>query len=106
MFDLDKVQTENAEWVTRNFNGKNDDTTSFMGMVEELGELAHVRLKRQQGIRAIQAYAEEDAIGDLAIYMLHYCTTRGWKLSQIIDYVWNQVKQRDWVAFPRNGVDE
>lgn len=104
--DLDTIQEENRKWVDRNFPQNNDSNTAFMGMVEELGELAHARLKKQQSIRNITAGAEYDAIGDMAIYMLHYCSTRGWLLSDIIENVWKIVKQRDWVKYPKNGLTE
>lgn len=106
MRNLDEMQTENAEWVEQNFPGKCDNNTAFMGMVEELGELSHVRLKTYQGIRAIDPEAERDAVGDLAIYMLHYCHTKGWSLQEIIEETWNEVKKRDWIKFPKNGLSE
>lgn len=103
---LDQIQTENAEWAERNFPGKCDNNTAFMGMVEELGELSHVRLKTYQGIRQVDPELERDAIGDLLIYMLHYCTTKDWKLSDILIETWTTVKCRDWIAFPKDGVSE
>lgn len=104
--DLDAIQEENARWVERNFPGNNDSNTAFTGMVEELGELAHARLKAQQGIREIAEDAEYDALGDLSIYLLHYCSTKGLRLSDIIQSVWHKVRQRDWVKYPKDGLRE
>lgn len=106
MFNLDTIQEANAKWVEANFPGKCDENTAFMGMVEELGELSHARLKGYQGIRAIDRFAERDAMGDLLIYALHYCTTKGWMLSEIIEETWDDVKTRDWIKYPKNGRTE
>lgn len=106
MKTLSEMQRENAAWAKYNFGDKANDTTAFHGMVEEIGELSHARLKSFQGIRDISADAERDAIGDLAIYMMHYCSMRGWDLHEIIDKTWNEVQERDWVKFKKNGLTE
>lgn len=78
----------------------------FMGMVEELGELAHSMLKEQQGIRGSaeehQAKAK-DAIGDLLVFMTSYCFRRGWYLPRIAAMVWEEVRRRDWQKNPQTG---
>lgn len=106
MLSLDKIQVENEEWVERNFPGKCDENTAFMGMVEELGELSHARLKAYQGIRNIDGFAEWDAMGDLLIYALYYCTTKGWSMFDVINQTWYEVKKRDWIKYPKNGRTE
>jgi NTP pyrophosphatase (non-canonical NTP hydrolase) len=69
--DLSRHVREVGEWSCRNFPGK----TAFqpaMGFVEEVGELFHAFLKRQQGIRGTKEEhdaAERDAIADSAIYL-------------------------------------
>ncbi len=103
-FDLDVIQKEQYVWAKNNFANNQNADTAFMGMVEELGELAHSRLKAYQGIRAIDVSAEKDAIGDLLIYLLNYCSTKNWFVSDILQETWNEVKQRDWVKYPTNGV--
>jgi hypothetical protein len=59
-------------WSARNFpKGTVYDT--FEGMMEELGELAHARLKGRQGIRGTPEEhheAEVDACCDMAIYLI------------------------------------
>jgi hypothetical protein len=61
-----------GEWSARNFpRGSVYDT--FEGVVEELGELAHARLKGRQGIRGTpeeHRAAEVDACCDMAIYLM------------------------------------
>jgi hypothetical protein len=63
-----------GEWSHRNFGEKQNP---YLGLVEELGELAHCLLKREQGIRGydnpsyfIGEYM--DAIGDMCIYAANY----------------------------------
>ena len=82
-----QVQKEHKEWAAKNF----PDTTPydmFEGMVEELGELAHARLKRRQGIRGsteVHDLEEKDSIGDIAITAIHYATLRGFDVQTCVD---------------------
>jgi len=103
MIDLDHIQTEHRVWTDHNFpNAPSDD--SLIGAFEEMGELAHAHLKRKQGIRGNNHEAEaRDAIGDIIIYLLHYCTSNGWKMSDIIQETWDEVSKRDWIKNPENG---
>lgn len=72
------VEERNA-WVAHNFPGTNPAETT-LGVVEELGELAHSHLKQRQNIRGT---AEEhvangrDAVGDLIVYLLGCMSYRG-----------------------------
>jgi len=80
----------------------------FAGMAEELGELAHHLLKRDQGIRGgdVDHEAEiRDACADLVIFMMGLADLEGFVLMDVIEEAWVEVKDRDWVRFPRNGVD-
>lgn len=103
------LQEEHKVWVARNFPG-NDDSQAFHGMVEEVGELAHTRLKFKQKIRGhadgdftTALYQEQDALGDLFVFMMSYCNARGFDLELIIRDTWNEVKDRDWVLYPDTG---
>lgn len=106
VLDLEQIQQERDEWVMHNFpHDRIED--SFMGMVEELGELAHHLLKSDQGIRGegVDHQAEiKDACADLVIFTLGIASHRGFVLAEEIDKVWHQVRQRDWIRFPHNGV--
>lgn len=73
MIDWIQLVKERDEWVARNFPGDNDGVESTLGCIEELGELTHGFLKKQQGIRGTPAEHDakmKDAIGDLVIYLL------------------------------------
>lgn len=95
---LREIQIAQNEWATRNF-GEQEAITQFLGVVEEVGELAHSILKQQQCIRGSHEEHEakaRDAVGDIAIFLLGYCNRRGWDLQAIIDETWAEVSKRDW----------
>lgn len=104
MQTLKELSREIAMWAVN--NELTDDYHSqserpFMGMVEELGELSHARLKREQGIRGMVntttfMKAEQDALADLMIYWLHYCFMRRIDPDRLIMETWKKVKERDW----------
>lgn len=75
------------------------------GMMEELGELSHAFLKQAQGIRTDENLRdkEQDAIGDLVIYLCGYCDRRGLSLFECVNRAWLEVKDRDWVKYPETG---
>jgi NTP pyrophosphatase (non-canonical NTP hydrolase) len=103
MIDLDRIQEQHRIWTDYNFPDA-PDHHSLIGAFEEMGELAHAWLKREQGIRGHEHDAEaRDAIGDIIIYLLHFCTSNGWRMSEIIQETWDQVQKRDWVKFPTSG---
>ncbi len=100
---LNKMQRELYDWDKKNF-GEQPSYRSLLGATEELGELAHAHLKEEQGIRESN-YEEDakDAIGDTIIYLTNYCNARGFNLQGIIEETWNQVRQRDWIKYPKTG---
>lgn len=101
--NLDRIQEEHRIWTDYNFPDA-PDYHSLIGAFEEMGELAHAWLKREQHIRGHEHDAEaRDAIGDIIIYLLHFCTSNGWKMSEIIQETWDQVQKRDWIANPEDG---
>jgi len=71
---------------------------SLLGLIEELGELAHSHLKEQQGIRTSEDHVAKakDAIGDIVIFLADYCNARVFNLALIIKETWEQVRKRDW----------
>ncbi|MBU1067448.1 hypothetical protein KKE60_06645 [Patescibacteria group bacterium] len=108
MFDLNQFQREHKKWTDHNFPDA-PAWQSFVGAVEELGELAHAFLKLTQGIRgAKEEHIAEmrDAIGDVIIYLSHFCNVHGFLLSKIIDETWTEVRKRDWKKYPGNGVEK
>lgn len=105
---FDDLQAEMIAWQTKNF-GEQPAHRSFLGCVEEVGELAHAMLKQEQAIRGTpeeHTAAAKDAVGDLMIFLLNYCTTRGWSLEEIVRSTWAEVSRRDWRRFPKNGLTE
>jgi NTP pyrophosphatase (non-canonical NTP hydrolase) len=103
--DLETLQKEQKIWAAKNF-GQQPPYRPLLGVMEELGELAHAHLKEVQGIRgtAAEHRAEaKDAIGDILVYLADYCNRRGFKLQEIIEETWGQVKERDWVVNKEDG---
>lgn len=105
--DLDKVQNEVWTWKCINFP-QSSAVEQFLGVVEEVGEASHAILKKSQGIRGSEEKHQEDlrdAIGDIMIYLLNFCSANGWSLSQVIEETWDVVKRRDWVKNTEDGVN-
>ena len=115
--DLSQLQAEVQRWALRNF----PTTTSvqpLLGVGEEVGELAepisddprlgglivllgrmhHAFLKREQGIRTNEDHNADikDAVGDIVIYLAHFCALEGISLDDCVNRAWDEVKKRDW----------
>ena len=102
---LREIQQAQKIWEKHNFPNNVADN-AFLGMVEELGELAHAKLKLRQGIRGTPAEhtaAMQNAIGDLAIFIMSYCNHEGWDYQRIVNETWDEVERRDWVRYPQTG---
>ena len=107
ILDLRRIQTLHRLWLNHNFPTQTREQIVF-GMVEELGELCHHLLKREQGIRGggvDHEYEIRDACADLVIFMMGLADEEGFDLLTAINEAWDQVKRRDWIRFPKNGVD-
>lgn len=106
---IERLQGRHKEWVIKNFPDQMPHD-ALLGIAEEVGELCHAHLKHEQRIRGMddEAYVEaaSDALGDIFIYMMSYCNTNGFNLSQCIFNAWNQVEQRDWQANPNDAADQ
>jgi NTP pyrophosphatase (non-canonical NTP hydrolase) len=107
MIDLDYIQKEIKCWGKRNFPGA-EPYYCILGVVEEVGELSRAHLKPIQGIRLNENHkeAERDAIGDISIFLMHFCAMRGYLLSTIIEQTWEEVRKRDWRSNPETGLPE
>ena len=94
---LNKLQKENKEWTAYNFPNKKP-WHPLLGVVEEVGELAHAHLKSVQKIRQNENLTRQakDAIADIIIYLSDYCNQMDFDLEKIVTETWSQVKQRDW----------
>lgn len=103
---LTQLQGEVADWTHRNFPEPHEYKKPFMGLVEEVGELAHSLLKQEQGIRGDHdqhEIAAQDAVGDIVIYLCDLCHERGWDLQEIVEGTWSVVKRRNWQADAKRG---
>jgi len=86
MLTVHDFQTQQIAWARKNF-GKAYDYQPLLGMIEELGELAHALLKGLQGIRGTAAEHEEagkDAVADVLVYLTQYCSEKEWALDEIV----------------------
>ncbi len=105
---LQTLQTVHMLWLEKNFP-QQQPADPLLGVVEEVGELAHAHLKASQSIRGtpeeLQAEAR-DAIGDIVIYLASYCNTNGYDLEDCVSRAWSEVKKRDWQKYPKDGVSE
>lgn len=105
--DLEVLQFQHKAWLARNFPFQKPHD-ALLGLMEEVGELAHAHLKHQQQIRGLAeiSLAEEkkiDAIGDIVIYLASYCNTNGFDLAACVESTWDRVKHRDWQANNETG---
>jgi len=92
---MKQTQQQVGEWHERTFP---DSTASemFEGIVEEVGELAHARLKGRQGLMKNAVAEEKDAIGDILVFLLNYCNKRGFCLETILAETWEEVRTRNY----------
>jgi len=102
---IKKIQEERRVWSEKNFP---DQTTwqMLLGIVEEVGELSHAHLKESQHIRTTEDHEEKakDAVGDILIFLLGYCSLRGFDVEKILKETWDEVKKRDWKKHPEKGL--
>ncbi len=79
-----------------------------LGVMEELGELAHCLLKQHQGIRGYDDPAKfaaecRDAIGDTLVFLSQVTEALGWDLQEIAEETVAHVTKRDWVNHPADA---
>jgi NTP pyrophosphatase (non-canonical NTP hydrolase) len=122
---LGELQEQVHAWQLHNFPEQRSHEPA-LGVPEELGELweavlglinfgalsavvgrvCHAELKLGQSIRGTReelAARLEDAIGDLVIFLVNLCNTRGLDLQRIVDRTWAEVSKRDWKKDPLGG---
>ena len=107
MVCLIQFQDEVKAWAGKNFPGT-PAYRPLLGVAEEVGELSHAHLKSEQNIRKDEDHEADgkDAIGDIMVYLAHYCSVKGWSLNDCVHDAWYKVGKRDWAKFPNNGVDK
>lgn len=108
--DLELLKLQHYAWLDHNFPNQSYNQ-AFLGMVEEVGELAHVILKHEQLIRGYEnrEFAQQkaaDCIGDLIIFSDGFCRGYGLSMPQVVSETWADVRRRDWIKYPLNGLTE
>lgn len=101
---LRQLQDEQRPWVQHNF-GDRPSWMPLLGVMEELGELAHAHLKKAQGIRTNEDHDAQaaDAVADIVIFLADYCSAVGIDLESVVRDTWAEVRKRDWKANPKKG---
>ena len=104
--DFRELQEKHAPWVERNFPNA-EKWEPLVGLVEETGELSHAFLKCHQCIRVNENHHEKmvDAVGDIIIYLAHFCTMNNIDMQSAVEDAWAEVSKRDWVNHKGNGKD-
>ena len=103
---IDLRQKELSDWADLNFGDLRADTMEcIVGMIEELGELAHVVLKRKQRIREAADGGDfkleiGDAFADVVIFGIQAMTCEGIDAEAVIKKTINTVLQRDFKNNP------
>lgn len=102
---LTKIQYEQRAWEHRNFPDSNAND-NLIGMMEELGELSHSFLKMKQGIRGEKSehlIKIKDAVGDLTIFMMAFCSKLGIDFGEAVEDTWEEVRLRNWLENKNDG---
>ncbi len=96
---LSSLQNAVRDWALHNF-GPGQWWHRMLLLMEELGELAHALLKKEQGIRLEEDHVAKakDAVGDLAISLADFCNSMGWNFEELVAATWAEVKKRDWTV--------
>lgn len=60
--------------------------------------MAHAFLKKHQRIRKNEDHDQQmkDAVGDIVIYLMGFCTLNNIDIDECIEMAWDEVKDRDW----------
>lgn len=96
-FDFRRLQALRDAWAEKQKLG-GPPHQPLLGVVEELGELAHSHLKEEQGIRMDEDHVAKakDAIGDITLFLASYCSARGWDFQDVVQAAWEVVARRDY----------
>lgn len=95
--NLLKLQNEVNIWTHKNFPNQ-QKWHPLLGLSEEVGELCHAYLKREQSIRLEENHDDNivDAVADIVIFLCNFCNANEINLEETVKRVWSEVKQRDW----------
>lgn len=109
MTRLSQIQQEVFSWSVLNFGYQESKRSGaqlgslapLLGVCEEVGELCHAQLKSHQGIRGFDDHdkrreATQDAVGDILIYLMDFCSREGLDIDECLSVAWGEVKSRHW----------
>lgn len=105
MSTLQDVQEDQRAWVKHNF-GERPAWMPIMGAMEELGELAHSFLKKEQGIKGTPEQHDadiRDALADIVIFLCDAASALGVDLDDAVLETWEVVRKRDFKADAATG---
>ena len=108
ILDFNQLQHEHKEWSVHNFPGQTPEEI-ILKLGEETGELmgAYTHLIREyRGNKKRWEMEIEDAVGDITIVLAGICSILGIDYQVTVEKVWKDVKQRDWIKYPMNGISE
>lgn len=105
---LNLFQQDVESWCSRQPFANPPPHQPLLGVLEELGELAHAHLKNEQKIRGYDdpqktLEAKKDAVGDMMVYLVNYCEVNGLRLGDCLEHAWSQVRTRDWTKNSATG---
>jgi NTP pyrophosphatase (non-canonical NTP hydrolase) len=94
---LDDLQQQVSRWQLANFPDC-EEWELALGVCEEAGELAQCVLKIHRQMRKSEFDEDrlKDAVGDIVIFLMGVCDSRGWLLSETIKDTAKKVMARDW----------
>jgi hypothetical protein len=104
---LQKLQLQLHTWRMRNF----PTATARRSVVGRSRGDWRTRSRSSEGSAGIRGTWDEheeeakDAVADTIIYLMGYCSVRGWDLSSILEETATEVMKRDWIKYPTNGKD-
>ncbi len=93
MKSLKELSDEIGEWAEKQLWSYQ---APYLGFAEEIGELTHLILKKNQGIRPVPDFEAEvrDAVADAGVYLLHWYYMA--KKEPVYDKWSVEVTARDW----------
>lgn len=100
----------NMQWAVHAWHRMNypidDARDAFIGIVEELGEVARAQLKQSGGIRGSFEHWQNEKvkeIGDVLIGIINYCAWNDIDWIEALRSRWAVISRRDYIKFPEDG---
>ncbi len=67
-------------------------------------DLSHAIRKLSGAVGKLSEHPSKERIALVMYYAKAYCRLRGWDFTAIVTDTWREVKQRDWVMYPEDGL--